>query len=321
VTIIDIFLSEAPVLILILPVTVASVFYALRDLLMRFAFAQRRETVVLSSNIIVAIAVATTFYSMLILGHSINAVEGIYAYAIGQAVGCFNALLLLKLPWQGMRLDRLWQAMRDCWAGGRWTILTTVVYEIRSQAHNFVVAPLLGANVLAEINASRVLVTPALMFIPPVTQILMPRLAEKRKQGLESFSHIAIISVATLVVWAIIYSLCLIVIMPFIIPLALGKPYSHVGPLVLAWCFFTVLLSLRSGMTIVMQVIRAFRELFFINFLAALFTILFAFILSHTFGGSGAIYALAAAEALLCIALPIMLRSRLFAKDIVPVTK
>ena len=289
--------------ILILPVTVASGFYTLRDLLMRFAFSERRESLVLASNVVVAIATATIFSIMVILHQRINAPSALYAYSTGQAAGCLHALLVFKLPWRDINVPGLWQAFRDSWTGGRYNILSGVVYNIRTQAHNFVVAPLLGVAALAEVNAARVLVSPALMAIPPVTQILMPRLAEKRALGSAVISKITMLSIAFLLLATIVYSLSLVLNMKWVLPLALGKAYEDVGQLVIAWCVTTVVLALRNCLTVALEVVRAFRNLLVANVATAVGAMFFAVNLARTYGGLGAIYALAMAEALLCVIL------------------
>ncbi len=294
------FLPDNANVLLIIPVAVASGLYALRDLLMRFAFAERRESVVLGSTVVVAIAIVGVFSVMMIFDHSIDAASALYGYAIGQGAGALQALLVFKLPWQDINLSELRRAFRDSWTGGRWNILSGVVYNIRSQAHNFIVAPLLGITALAELNAARVLVTPAVMAIPPVIQILMPRLAEKRALGSEALSKPAMLSIAVLSLVTVVYSIILIANIQWILPLALGKTYGHVGPLVVAWCIVTVMLALRNGLTVVLEVAREFRNLLVANIGAAIGAVLLAVSLSRLYGGVGAVYALAMAEALLC---------------------
>lgn len=296
---------------IILPLVAAGAFYSLRDLLMRVAYAERRESVVLMSTLAATAGTAAALIYYWQAHYPLTAVRALLALAAGQVAGSLAGLAQLRLPYRSFNVKGVRRAFSDSWAGGRWNILTNIVYNLRSQAHNFVVAPLLGMAALAEVNAARLLVTPAVMTIPPLTQVLMPRLAAKREQGTSVIAHYALFSVGGLSAFALLYSALLLTLLPWALPLTLGEAYQHIGILVGAWCLVAVVLALRNGLTMVLQVVRAFRDLLFANAAAAVVAILLAVALTFTLGSLGAIIAVAIAEIVLSIFLVKLLRARL----------
>jgi len=304
-------IGEANVQQIILPCAAATFFYSQRDFLVRVAYSERRESIVLISALAVSAGMAAFFIVEWYLKQSLSASRALYGIATGQMTGCVIGLFFLKFPYSKFNFTSVLQVFKDSWQGGRWNILTNVLYNLRTQAHNFVVPPLLGMVALAEMNAARVLVTPAVMAIPPLMQILMPRLGEKRKEGITAIKHYALLSIGVLAAFSLLYTLLLIVLLPWALPLALGEAYQHVGYLVMAWCLVSVFLALRNGLTMVLQVIRAFRDLFFVNVIAAAVAILLVIALCTTFDSLGAIIALAIAEIVLCFSLVKLLQSKL----------
>lgn len=291
------------------PAVVAAGLYAQRDLLMRVAYAERRESVVLLSTLAVTAGIATTFMFYWLTNQQIIASDALIALSIGQGAGWLSGMLQLQLPFRELNLKNIYHAFRDSWVGGRWSVLTNVVYNIRSQAHNFVIGPILGLPALAEVNAARILVTPAIMAIPPLTQVLISRLADKRAQGMVVLLHFALLAIGALAISALVYAAFLMVLMPWILPLVLGESYQHVGSQVLAWCVVAIILAARNGQTMVLQVIRAFRQLLFANLISAVIAVILSIVFANLLGGLGVVIAIAISEFLLCtILLKLLLR-------------
>jgi O-antigen/teichoic acid export membrane protein len=293
------------------PLALSAAFYSQRDLLMRVAYSERRETVVLVSSIAVSIGTATVFTLFWQAGQPLSVGHTLIALALGQAAGCLVALLLLPLPYRSFTVKGLGQAFLDCWGGGKWNFLTNVVYNVRTQAHNFVVAPLLGLGALAEINAARVLVTPAVMVIPPLSQVLMPRLAGKRGSDAPAMTRYAMTTIGGLATVAFLYAALLLALLPWVLPLVLGEAYQNAGVLVMAWCVVAVTLAVRNGLTLVLEVVRAFRDLLWANLAAAVSALVLVTALAIGLGSLGAIAALAIAELFLCTLLLKLLKRQL----------
>lgn len=297
--ILDSFISS-----LVVPVAVASACFALRDMFMRIAFYERREFIVFISNLSTAVFVFLSFLLLAIFNFQFDAAIAISIYALGQGVGVIYGAVTLKPSWHAFRFSELRQAISDSWSGGRWQILTTAVHNFRSQAHSFLAAPLIGIDALADINAARVLITPAVIAIPPSTQILMPRLAQATTLGISLMLWNAFIWIGLLTFLALIYCLFLIIASDYVIKIALGGDYDHISPIVTTWCLFTILMVIRNGLTVVLIVLKRFHFLFITNLMATIAIIIMMIL--FTKGNSstvGIVLAMICAEALLCILL------------------
>lgn len=300
----DQFTGLASVQAIAMAVAAAAALYSVRDFLVRVAYSARREDYVLYSSVTIAVAVVLGYLALRQGGTpGITAADGLLVLGFGYAAGAVVLALLLKLPlasgsWRGVVM-----AFRESWRGGKWNVVTNVVYNIRSQAHNFIVAPLLGMAALAEVNAARVLVTPAVMAIPPLSQIIMPRLAEKRAQGASIRGRHTVLTIAVLAGFAAVYTLVLVPLLPWVLPLTLGGAYQHTGTLVVIWCLVAIVSAARNALTIVFQVAKRFRGLMLANSVAAAFAVAMAAFLSWRVGAAGAVMALGMAELVLCLLL------------------
>lgn len=295
---------------LALPVAVASATYSLRDLLTRVAYSERREFAVLVSNVTVGLTVLCVMVGAIVSGLLVTAGGALCIYALAQVAGSVIGLPLFRLPWHRFRWQGLYHVFLDCWRGGRWAVLTSLLYNLRAQVHNFVIPPLLGMAALADVNAARVLVTPGVMAIPPLTQVLTPRLADQRSRGMSALLRGAAMAVGGLSGIAFAYALILMTCLPWLLPYALGDSYRHIEGQVLAWCLVTLLLALRNGLSLALQVLRAFRELMLANLVAGVLSIVVAIFFVRTLGGVGAIIAHGLAELVLCIGLGAVLLNR-----------
>jgi len=290
-----------------LPITVAAATFALRDILMRVAFVNRREIIVFINAATVAFSIATVY---LLLGYKnieLTALKALYIYAIGQFAGIIQGLIMLKLPWKTLGKKGLIEAFSHSWKGGRWHVMTSMVHGIRIHIHNFIIPPILGLAVLAEINAARILLSPVVLAIPPIYQLIMPRLAERRTQGLFEITRMIVIVISGLTVFATFYCAGLFLTRDTLLPLLLGKSYSNLNYIIIAWSVYSIVLVLRNGLTMAMEVLKFFRGIFSANVVAASVAIVLAVWLSIGHGGTGIVWALVIAEFTLCLILTIKL--------------
>ena len=288
---------------LALPVSVAVAGFATRDMLLRVAFVGRKEWVVFGSAVSAAAILGLAFFLANILSVPPSAPLALVFVALGQFAGALLVLAMLGLPWRRLSLPGMRHTFADAWRGGRWHAMTSIVYSIRTQAHQFVILPIVGLTALAEINAARILVTPAVMVIPPLYQVVMPRLADMRGSDPNHMQRATLLTVGGLVSVAFVYSAILLFALGWVLPLSLGHDYAHLGPVVTAWCVFTMFLAARNGLTMGLEVSKAFRALLTVNSVAALVAVALAAGLAILWGGLGAVWGLALAELTLCVLL------------------
>lgn len=286
-----------------LPIALAVLGFATRDMLLRIAYVERKERLVLGSAVTSAAITGFLFFVAYSLSIIPRAAIALAFVALGQIAGALFVLALLNLPWRKFSLAGLRHTFADSWRGGRWHAMTSIVYSIRTQAHNFIIPPIIGLAALAEVNAARLLLTPAVMVIPPLYQIIMPRLAERHASDPGYMQRATWLIVGGLVGFTLIYSSALLLTLDWVLPLTLGHDYAHLGSVVTAWCAFTVFLAARNGLTMGMEVRKGFRALLAINTIAALIAVVLAAGLAILWGGLGAIWALALAELALCLLL------------------
>jgi len=299
---------------LIMPVVIATTGFNIRDVLMRIAYSERRETVVLLSTISVGFGVAAGYGSLFCIDSRLDASTALLVYGSGQFIGFIVGSLLLRLRWVKISWKVVKEATKDIWAGGRWNILTSAVYNLKAQSHNFIIALLLGTSVLAEVNAARILIVPATMAIPPMSQVFVPRLAARRHIGAPSVFRAATFATIGLLAIVIIYVVSLLILLPRILPIVLGPGYINAGPYVFGWCAVALLLALRNGLMMALEALRAFPQIFLANFLSGVVAVIAVYWGAKLFCGGGAIFALAFAEAILCFLLLMLWSKGVYSK-------
>jgi len=288
---------------LIVPVALCTFSFAIRDMATRIAFVERKENIVMGSIITIAVITASMFFMTHSLTVPSSAMMGLVIIAMSQFAGAVYIMTRLRLPWSSMNVKDLRRAFIQSWQGGRWHALTSVVYSIRNQAHNFIVLPILGLAALAEINAARVLVTPALMVIPPLYQVAMPRLADIRKFKPNSFHHYILITTFSLIFFALVYSLILLLMVDTLLPLVLSSDYAGLGYLVIAWSAATIFMAARNGLSMGLEISRVFKNLLAVNVIAAFIVVFVTALLAKLWGNVGAIWGIALVEFMLCLML------------------
>ena len=291
------------ILLIILPISISVCLYGLRDILMRIAYSYQSEYIALISAIAVGVGVILSYFFISLFNLNLSAENALYAYSIGQLFGSLMSIKLLNFPWKNIKWRSIKQVYIDSWKHGKWSIFTNIVYNIRTQSHNFLIIPLIGPSALAEVNAARVLVAPAVMAIPPITQILLPRLAEYRVNNSKKFYKIIFTYIFSFICVAITYSAFVMLFYPAIVRFSLGPHYSGIGKLVFAWCVVVIFMATRSCLSIGLQALRSFRDLFYANAFTAFIVLISSYYLIKSLGAIGSVVSFAIAEAFLVVIL------------------
>ncbi len=277
--------------------------FAIKDMATRIAFTEHREWLALISALTAALSALAGFVVTTRLLPGLQAQPALYVIAFSQLCAAALLLLLLRLPWRKLSLDRVRLAYVDAWQGGRWHALSSIVYSLRTQAHNLLVVPILGFSALADINAARILLTPAIFLIAPIYQVAMPRLAGIAKDSPSRVPRYVHLLSAGLLGIALLYSLLLLSTMHWLIPLLLGESYVDLDLLVFSWCLFTLFVATRNGLAMGLEVLKDFKAILKANSIAAIVSIGLVGAMSVFWEGPGAIIALAVAEFSLCVLL------------------
>lgn len=284
------------VAILGLAVGVGCVAYCFRDMLTRIAFAFGVERAVFVAALGNAGAIAFLLALVSAVGVQLTVGGALLVYGTGQVVGVAITVSILSLPWQRASLRGLCNSLNESWPNGRWSVLSSVAYTLRTQAYNFIVPAILGVSALGEINAARVLVTPALMALPPIKDVLLPRLADDRRKGLPTLLRVSTAATMTLAGGGLVYSVALLVFLPWVAPLALGVDHGALTWLVIAWSCATFAVACREGLSMSLQAAREFGRLLLLNTIFGVLSLVVCLVLSMWLAAPGAVWSIVIAE-------------------------
>jgi O-antigen/teichoic acid export membrane protein len=280
-------------------IIMASISCLVKDFFVRHSYTVRKEIWALWVNICVGIALGCFVTARHFTGEILYSTSSVWLYALSNISGSLAGLFLAGLPFKAVRFNQLKRDCSEAWSGGKWDTATTCFYFLRTQAHILITASMLGPVAVAYLNATRLLVTPAVVLIPALSQVFLPRLATLSSSNPQKVIKIGALFSATLCLITIIYSIFLLVFLQDIMRLAFGSKYECSFILVLSWCFSTIFLSLRSGTEMVFQVLKKFRFLTVVNIISGLVAIVSVYALVKSIGISGAISGLVIGEAVL----------------------
>jgi len=282
-------------------IMMASVTYLFKDFFIRHAYNIRRETWALSIHG----AIACTMAILLWLQHwfvtSFSVETALWIYAMAQVSGAILGYLLAKLPVVGHQMSVLFGDLRESWHGGKWASITNLVYFARTQAHTIVVVFLLGPIEVAKLNATRLLVTPATMLTPALSQVAMPSLASVRGQDERRLMALGRLVTFVLLVVLLLYSAILMGGYNFIVNTVLGDNYPDLFVITALWCLYTCLLAVRNCVEMIGQALKEFRRLSDANTFSAFISLAATYWLTLLYGLPGALIGLAIGEIVLII--------------------
>lgn len=296
-------------------IVAASVACILKDFFVRHAYTARRETWVLRVNVAVAAALAILLLVQFRFASSFNSESALWIYAVSNMVGVVVGFALIRLPIWAVRMHKLIDDLREAWVGGRWALSGTSIIWAQSQAYMYVTAVFVGPVGVANANAARLLITPAIFLIPVLSQVVMPRFASLRATNPQKMLQVSGLFTTGLIMFSVVYSVVLLGSVDVIAPVLLGVKYGQIAPLVAAWCLVLIIQFSRSGTSIVLQVMKEFRTLTLLNAVSVVVAIVAAVALMQIVGVSGAILGSALGELLLSVLLyKAVMKCKLLAK-------
>lgn len=292
---------------LILIVIFASSMYLLKEFFVRIAYNDRKENIAvyIHSSILLTVVILFTVEKLL-FGELSNTIAFLI-YGIAHLIGVFVGFGLLKLKLEPVSFSYLNRVFKELWQGGKWGSLTNVVYTLRSQAHTIIATILVGPVGVGNLNAARLFITPAVMVIPVISQLAMPRLAKLREVNKKSLISKGALLTKIYLIFGITYSLILILSYNTLISGFLNDSYQDLYLLTNYWCLFALVLAFRNGKDIIAQVLQKFKQLTIINVISSIVTLLSCYLFAKYFGLEGNIIGLILGEFVLIIILHMLL--------------
>lgn len=293
-----------------LAVAVVSIAYLVKEFFVRHAYNIRQETWALFIHVIIAITMVFLLILRDHLNMSINASMALWIYAVANISGAFAGYLLARLPVLGQKRSVIYEDLCEIWEGGKWASISNFLYAARTQAHTIVVTALLGAFSVAQLNASRMLISPATILIPVLSQIATPRLASARKQGESYLFRMGCWITVALLMGAFLYIAVLLSSYSWIKTALLGSKYQDLFLPTIFWCFYVCMLTIRNGAEMVMQVRKEFKKLTAMHACAGMAALLATFMLTVVYGLLGSLIGIIIGELVLfCMLLRSMFKT------------
>ncbi len=280
-------------------VAAASVAYHFKELFTRYAYTARKEIWALKVNL----AVVVTLCCLLTVQHlgniQVTAVGALWLYASAQMMGVVVGQVLAKLPFSTVRIGQVWSDVREAWEGARWAVPTNIIYTLRGQAHTIVAAALTGPLGVAYLNATRLLITPAVFILPPLSQVALPRFATVRTQNKNRLLQLGLLFTIVVLMASFLYSGVLLYFLTPITQLVLGDKYAPNMQLAVAWCVFICIHVICINGTMVAQVLKKFRAIMIVSVATVLVMLCAIYVFYKVLGMPGIIYGMAAGDVFL----------------------
>lgn len=280
-------------------VIAASITYLLKDFFVRHAYNVRRESWALAIHG----AIASSMAMLLWLQHQfvieLNMEMALWTYSFAQVSGILIGCQLVKLPAVMQQRSILFGDLREAWLGGKWAIINNLLFFARTQAHTIVVATFLGPLGVANLNVSRLLVTPAIMLIPALGQVAMPRLATAYKAGRRCLINSCLFINFFLLLFMIFYCSILLIEYDFIKNKIFGEKYQDLFLITIFWCLYACFLAIRIGAEMVGEILNRFKRLSWANMLTAIISLSATYILVIFYGSPGSLIGICVGEIVL----------------------
>lgn len=190
------------------------------------------------------------------------------------------------------------------WSVSRWALPGAVVGWCINNAYLFVLGILAGAGATAEVNASKLAITPLVLSLVAWHQVSRSDIARlAQSDDPKSFKLFAIKSAILIHLPWVLYAPIFYIAYPWIDPYFSAKGYLHVDELLLLWFVFAAIAPIKYLGTSLLVGCEAFKPLFKLNLLSLVIQMAGVFFLVGNFDFSKALIALIVADAFEIIAM------------------
>lgn len=289
----------------LLVATVAiSVAYGLKEFHIRLAFNEERGLDAVAIHLLLALTLFAGTLYVVSSGREFTLTLAMLLYALAHMIAFAYGQIRAQLGLRGHDWDDLAITFKHIWSGGKWETLTSVVMALRNQAHTIIVGAVVGPVGVAKINASRLLVTPAVMSIPALSQIMLARMAKIREaEGIKGIRSIQQKFAFGLGFIALAYSALLLIAYPFLADLLFGERYQDMFWLTFFWCCFAISWVMRATYHGAIQAARKFQMVSLINSISAAFALVAVYVMTLSFDLAGAIIGVVLGDLFVALAL------------------
>lgn len=161
----------------ILAIAFASVAYLLKDFFIRHSYNFRKENWALQINFIILISLVIFLSVLKLFNIALNAQLAILVYAASNALGGIAGFARTKISNFITLKIHSFMDVTDIYTTGTFAVVMTIAGSLRGSSLIFLAPLIVGTIAVAQINAARVFVSPVLLIIPVINNVLMPRMA------------------------------------------------------------------------------------------------------------------------------------------------
>jgi len=270
---------------------------------LRHAYCTHREIRALATSFSWSCALIVLLLMARLLELKLNAVVALWVFSLSNFFAVFVAYFINKLPvkktqWNLIRSDCL-----EAFEHGRWAVGGVTVTWLQSQAYMYITALFLGPVGVASANAGRMLISPFSFILPAFNQLILPRLSEARNTDKQKMLRIGLLYTITILVMAVVYVTILLLKLQYFVSIVVGDKYqlNDLTPLVIAWCLVLLFQLARSGLSLILQALKAFKGLMFDNLFSAIIAVVATFLLMFQLQIQGAILGTGLGEMILAL--------------------
>ena len=273
-----------------------------RELIRSLFFAELRALNVLNVDILYSFLfiISVSFFYLNSSLSASNVLICMGGSSIISSVFCGKQIvknIALRLP-----LRDIYKNVAYSWRDSKWMVAGMIMTWIINNGYLFILAYIVSKEMVAELNGTRVLIAPFVVFVGAWGKIFQPKGASLIFE--DNYHHIGSIfwkSTLALLTMAIIYVSVLYNLREYLDEYLYNNQYENVWKYVLLWggyLFFTIL---SSNLQNIISIFSRFKELFFMDLVNGAIFLIYACILIGYFSAYGALYSLIIAKIVLVI--------------------
>ncbi|PWQ95799.1 lipopolysaccharide biosynthesis protein [Leucothrix pacifica] len=270
-------------------VAVASLFLSIKEVLTRYSFLEERIIICVEGSILSALIVLIALFFFKVKNLSVCATTGLLLFCLVQVISTFYMLLRIRLTLQ-LGIVSTYKLFLKLLINGKWALVNNFFYIIRSQGHVLLASFFLVTEDIAKISASRVFITPFVMMMPVLSNVLLPYYTKLRSEnGKDKVKKLSLVALKVQILAYILYSLFLLVSVQYILDMNYFEKYKDLSFFVTIWLIYLLFLVVRNNMELIISSFGKFKEQFQCSISSFFLSIPFVLMFFSYLGGVGAI--------------------------------
>ena len=298
---VDVISSEQCHLVgIVLIVTVGVLF---REFCRSFFFLKSQSRNVLTMDIVF---VATTFIGLLLGWLSYPEQLHIIAICVFGFASLASGLVAMDLGGISVKVDirQSMASLKEAFAHGRWALGGIVLSLIQGQSYIYLLTAMSGPTRVAEVNAARLFLAPLSLLHMSFARVLLPKWSFMRQNGeTERIIRMAKQAQRLLITIIVVFIAAILFAKDQLVGTLLTKDYTNIDIFILLWGVLSVVQTLRSSDSWILQAFHQFKQLTLANILSAVAALAIGALLLKIYGPEGTIVGMIVAEAILVFSL------------------